>query len=214
MQTLAQTKLERFAALVLERNRQVNLTSARDAATLREHIDDSLTLLPYVRAPHVDVGSGAGFPGLVLAIVAGVPVTLIESVGKKARFLQEAAATLELDVTVLNARAEEIGHDARFRERFASASARAVSTAPTVLEFLLPLLCVDGLALVQRGTIEEAERRALLDAAQMLGGVVEEDISVAGSRERHIVLVRKAKPTAPRFPRRGGLARKRPLSVG
>jgi len=204
-------KLEQYAQLVLERNRSMNLTAARDEIALWEHIDDSLTLLPYAGSPHVDVGSGAGFPGLVLAIAAGVAVTLVESVAKKARFLEEAAVALELEVTVLNARAEEVGRDPRYRGQFASASARAVADAATVLEYTLPLLRPQGVALLQRGTIEARERSALADAALVLGGTVEEDVVLPGSRERHIVFVRKTGVTSARFPRRAGMARKHPL---
>jgi 16S rRNA (guanine527-N7)-methyltransferase len=203
--------LEQYAHLVLEGNRNMNLTAARDEAALWEHIDDSRTLLPYVRSPHVDIGSGAGFPGLVLAIAAQTSVTLVESVRKKARFLEETAAALALEVSVLNARAEDIGRDPRYRGRFASASARAVGDLPTVLEFTLPLLQDGGLALLQRGTIAPRERIALADAALVLGGIVEEDIVLVGSRERHILLVRKARATPGRFPRRAGMARKQPL---
>jgi 16S rRNA (guanine527-N7)-methyltransferase len=204
-------KLEQYARLVLERNRLMNLTAARDETAVWEHIDDSLTLLAHARSPHVDVGSGAGFPGLVLAIAAGISVTLVESVGKKARFLEEAAAALELDVTVLNARVEEIGRDARYRGKYATASARAVADAPTVLEYTLPLLQPEGLVLLQRGTIEADERAALADAALVLGGAIQEDIVLPGSRERHLVLVRKDGVTPARFPRRAGMARKHPL---
>jgi 16S rRNA (guanine527-N7)-methyltransferase len=206
-------KLEQYARLVLERNASMNLTAARDESALWEHIDDSLTLLAYAASPHVDVGSGAGFPGLVLAIAGALKVTLIESVTKKARFLEEAAATLGLDVTVVNARAEEAGRDARYRERFASASARAVGDASTVAELTLPLLQLGGVALLQRGRIEERERVALGDAALMLGGTIEEEVVLAGSHERRIVLVRKEAVTATRFPRRAGMARKHPLCL-
>jgi 16S rRNA (guanine527-N7)-methyltransferase len=206
-------KLDQYARLVLEGNRSMNLTAARDEAAIWEHIDDSLTLLPYAASPHVDIGSGAGFPGLVLAIAGAVTVTLIESVTKKARFLEEAAAALDLEVTVVNVRAEEAGRDPHYRERFASASARAVAAAPTVLELTMPLLGLGGVALLQRGRIEEHERRALGDAALMLGGTVEEDVVLAGSRERHIVLVRKQAVTPARFPRRAGMARKHPLCL-
>jgi 16S rRNA (guanine527-N7)-methyltransferase len=206
-------KLEQYARLVLDRNRSMNLTAARDEAAIWEHIDDSLTLLAYAGSPHVDVGSGAGFPGLVLAIAGALKVTLIESVTKKARFLEEAAVALGLEVTVVNARAEEAGRDARYRERFASASARAVADASTVAELTLPLLQRGGVALLQRGRVEERERVALGDAALVLGGAVEEDVVLAGSYERHIVLVRKDGMTPARFPRRAGMARKHPLCL-
>ena len=88
--------LERFVALLLERNAATNLTSARDPAAVMLHVRDSLGLVPFVGHTHVDIGSGGGFPGLVLAIATRKPITLVESLAKKATFLREVAALLGL----------------------------------------------------------------------------------------------------------------------
>src|SRR5207245_1459053 len=142
-----------------------------------------------------------------------IHVTLIESIVKKARFLEEVGAELGLKVTVLSARAEEIGRDPRYREHFASASARAVASVSTVLELAIPLLTIGGTALLQRGSLSERERSALTDAALVLGAEIVEEHLLAGSEEKRIVMVGKRAATQARFPRRAGIPQKRPLCV-
>jgi 16S rRNA (guanine527-N7)-methyltransferase len=206
-------RLRRYAELLLSRNKAMNVTGARDEAAVWEHIADSLTLVPYVRGPYIDIGSGGGFPAIPLAIVCGVRATLVESATKKARFLSEVAADLGLDATVLSMRAEEAGRDPKHRESYACATARAVAQASTTLEWTAPLLAIGGVALLQRGGFSERERSALGDAALVLGMAIGEEILHAGSDEKRVVIVHKEKPTPLRFPRRAGIARKRPLCL-
>lgn len=172
---------------------------------------DSLIVVPYVSAPYVDVGSGAGFPAIPAAIAAGIPVTMIETTRKKAQFLQRAMAELHIDGEVIAQRAEVAAHDETLRERFASATARAVAAAPTVAELVLPFLAPGGVAVLQRGTIDARERTALADASLMLGGAVESERQLDGARR--IILVRKTAATTLRFPRRTGVPEKRPLCM-
>jgi 16S rRNA (guanine527-N7)-methyltransferase len=193
----------------LESNRRTNLTGAKSAPALAEHIIDSLTLLPYIADPLVDVGSGAGFPAIPLAIVAGVGITMIEATTKKARFLESALRALELPGTVVNARAEIAGRREELRERFALGTARAVAAATTTAELLLPFIRLGGLAVLQRGRLEAAEAAALADAVLMLGAELEE-VKPAGER-RVLAILRKRQPTPARFPRRQGVPEKRPL---
>jgi 16S rRNA (guanine527-N7)-methyltransferase len=202
--------LARYGALVLEANRRFNLTGAKNADDMAPHIVDSLTLLPYVREPFIDIGSGAGLPAIPLAVAAGVHVTLIESTRKKARFLEHALARLDLRGEVVPLRAEVAAHDQRWREHFASGTARAVALAPAVAELLLPFLAVGGIAILQRGMMDNRERAALEDAATVLGGIVEAEHRAGG--ERRIVLLRKTLRTPARFPRRTGTPQKRPLA--
>lgn len=201
--------LAHYGALLLDANRRVNLTGAESAAELLPHLLDSLTAVPYVRAPLVDVGSGGGLPAIPIALASGIPVTTIESTGKKAAFLRAAAAELGLDVTVIAERAENAARQPEFREQFESATARAVSRASTVLELTAPLLRLGGAAVLQRGRMEEREINALADAAPMLGATVEDQVFLEG--ERRLVIVRKTAPAPGRFPRRPGIPEKRPL---
>jgi 16S rRNA (guanine527-N7)-methyltransferase len=202
-------RLARYGALVLQANRTMNLTAARDEQAFVEHLLDSLTLTNDVRGPLIDLGSGAGLPGIPLAIATGQPVVLVESVKKKAAFLERALHELRLSGEVLSIRGERLGSDPAFRERFFCATARAVASAPTVAELTVPFLAIGGWALLQRGTIDERERRAVIDAAPMLGAEFVEERLLGG--ERRVLLLQKRVPTQLRFPRRDGIPEKRPL---
>ncbi|HEY6326977.1 MAG TPA: 16S rRNA (guanine(527)-N(7))-methyltransferase RsmG [Candidatus Cybelea sp.] len=201
--------LSRYGALVLEANRRVNLTGAKSPEALARHLLDSLTVVPHIREPYVDVGSGAGLPGIAVAIASGIPVTLIEATAKKAAFLTQTLEALNLPGSVIQQRAEEAGHDDALRERFASGTARALAGVTTVAELLLPLILPGGVAVLQRGRFDEREHRSLEDASLMLGGRIESELPLAG--ERRILLVRKEGATPLRFPRRAGIPEKRPL---
>ena len=205
--------LARYGMLVLEANRQFNLTGAKSAAEFVPHIVDSLSVVPLVETSLVDIGSGGGLPAIPLAIVTGVPVTLIETTIKKARFLERMLAEFELQGEVLAERAEVVAHDERLRGHFRTGTARAVSSAPTVAELLLPFIGVGGVALMQRGTLDGRERHALEDAAVMLGGLVERYLTIDEAADRRVAIVRKTGETPIRFPRRTGVPEKRPLCM-
>lgn len=202
-------RLAAYGALLLEANRSVNLTGAKDPAALVPHLLDALTLAGDVAESLIDVGSGGGLPGIPLALATGVPVTLLEPIAKKAAFLRRAVETLALSVTVVAERAEIAAHEPEFRERFAYATARAVANASTVAELTVPFLRVGGWALLQRSVMDSAERQALDDAAPILGAVLLEVRPVEG--DRRIVVLEKRFPTGGRFPRRNGVPEKRPL---
>jgi 16S rRNA (guanine527-N7)-methyltransferase len=201
--------LAHYGALLLETNRRFNVSGAETPEELLPHITDSLSIVPYVQGPLVDVGSGGGLPAIPLAIATGVDLTLVESTTKKAAFLEAMLGTLGLRGQVIPQRAELAGRDPALREQFACATARAVSSAPTVLELTVPFLRVAGVAVLQRGRLDERERNAVVDAAPMLGATLAEEVPVDG--DRRILLVRKTAPTPPRFPRRTGVPEKRPL---
>ena len=123
-------RLAVYAALVLDANRRLNLTGAKDGDAFAKHILDALTLRADVAGPLIDVGSGNGVPGIPLAIATGHRVVLLEPIKKRATFLVRTLAALGLDGEALNARAEDAARDPAFREQFSTATARAVSTAP------------------------------------------------------------------------------------
>jgi len=198
-----------YAGLVLEENRRFNLTGAKNPAELLAHLLDSLAVAPFVSTPYVDVGSGAGLPAIPVLIVTAAQSTLIESNRKKARFLETAAQQLGIKATVFPERAEAAGRREDLRDRFATGTARAVASAPAAAELLLPFIAPGGLAILQQGRLEAAERQALEDAVLVLGGRFEQERLVQG--ERRLVLIRKEGPTPPRFPRRTGIPQKRPL---
>jgi 16S rRNA (guanine527-N7)-methyltransferase len=210
---IARERMERYVALLLERNVAMNLSAARDPEAVAGHIRDSLSIAPFVREALVDIGSGGGFPALPLVIATGCRATLIESTGKKARFLLDTVRALDVPVDVRAERAEDAAHDAALREGFATATARAVASVPVVLELTVPFLEVGGLAVLQRGRIDAQERVAAADAALVLGAHIEDEVALEafGDAERRVLLVRKTAPTSTRFPRRAGIPAKRPL---
>jgi 16S rRNA (guanine527-N7)-methyltransferase len=202
-------RLSSYGELVLDGNRTTNLTAAREPAAFAEQILDALTLAGDIDGPLIDLGSGAGLPGIPLAIATGQPVVLVESVKKKAFFLSRALAALGVNGEAVALRAERLGSDPAFRERFRCATARAVGSAPTVAELTVPFLALGGRALLQRGAMSDSERQAVMDAAPMLGAEFLEERFLGG--ERRILILRKVRPTPSRFPRRDGVPEKRPL---
>jgi 16S rRNA (guanine527-N7)-methyltransferase len=202
-------RLGLYGELVLAENRRFNLTGAKGAAELLGHLLDSLSVVPFVAAPYVDVGSGAGLPAIPVLIATGASTTLIESNRKKAHFLESALQRLGLTAAVVSERAEAAGRREDLRDRFASGTARAVASAPAAAELLLPFIAPGGVAILQQGRLDATERQALEDAVLVLGGRLEAERIVEG--KRRLVLVRKEAPTPVRFPRRTGIPQKRPL---
>ena len=211
---------ERYASELIERNTSVNLTAITLPVDIaHKHFLDSWTAFGARRWTGservIDVGSGAGFPGLALRIVKnGLRVTLVESVGKKARFLEEVSALLGLsDVEIRNERAEALGRERR--ERYDVATARAVGTLGQVIEYLLPFLRVGGDALVWKGRLEQ-EMPGALKAAAATGGditrvVTTTELGVGDVLPgRSLVVVRKTRATPERYPRPASEARRRP----
>ena len=164
----------------------------------------------------IDVGSGAGFPGLILKIVQpDIRLTLVEATGKKAQFLQHVAETLGLkNVQVLHNRAEEAGRLPAHRGRYQLAVARAVAPLPVLAEYLLPLVEVNGWMLAQKGTDPAAEIAAASNALGILGGKYVRTLPVQIPNleaARHLVLIKKIKPTPPQYPRKAGTPAKKPI---
>jgi 16S rRNA (guanine527-N7)-methyltransferase len=202
-------RLAVYAALVLAANRRLNLTGAKDGAAFTRHVLDALALAADVAGPLIDVGSGNGVPGIPLALATGVRVTLLEPIKKRASFLAHALAELGLAGEAIAARAEDAARDPEHRERYATATARAVASAPTVAELTVPFLAIAGRALLQRGSLETPERNAVTDAALVLGAELVEERLLDG--ERRIIVLTKRTATSPRFPRKNGTPAKRPL---
>lgn len=221
---------QRYEALLLEWNQRFNLTSVTDPDEIQtKHFLDSLscllalptldgsTVAQWQDRPiaAVDVGAGAGFPGLPLKLVwPALQLTLVEATGKKCRFLEQVVAELELgNVTVVNARAEDFGQGAG-RERFDLALGRAVSRLPTLLEYTLPLLRLGGCLIAQKGREPQEELARARTALHTLGGSLHQVLSVAVpglQAQRTLVVVVKAGPTPAAYPRRAGLPQRQPL---
>ena len=214
-------RFEAYAALLKEWNRRFNLVSAGDLPKIGErHFEDSLKFrglfpgLPFERA--IDVGSGAGFPGLPLALeFPGKRFDLLESVGKKCTSLRTAATELGLrNVQVLNGRSEVLAREAGHRETYDLGVARALDRPAAALELVLPLVRTGGACVFWAAGEDWKDRSLLNRVAHRLGGeIAEEKAYVLGedSRIRKLVLVQKRSPTPEEFPRRAGIPGKNPL---
>lgn len=213
--------METFASRLLDWNTRVNLTAITDPAEIEvKHFLDSLTLLLIMNDPAgeqvVDVGTGAGFPGLVLKIACPrMPITLLEATKKKAEFCRMIVRDLDLQqAQVVNQRAEQIGQDPVHRAAYRWAVARAVARLDVLAEYLLPLLKVGGFAIAQKGETAVAEAQQAEPAVELLGGrlVQIRPISLPRVAEtRHLVVLEKIAATPDRYPRRPGMPAKRPL---
>ena len=218
-------KLARLLEILGASNRYASLTSGGALAdAVRTHILDSLTLVPQIleRLPRggsfVDVGTGGGFPGVVLKIAAPeLDTVLIEAAGKKASYLARASDELGLGLHVLHARAETVAHDPAFRGHFDVATARAIGGFPLVLELTLPLCKTGGVVLAQRGSDGPEEAESNGGVARLLGGEILSIEQVGlefGLNARHLVVVQKVGDAPDRYPRKAGIPAKRPLRVG
>lgn len=221
---LSQKQLDMFALYekeLLEWNERFNLTAIRKPEEIRsKHFLDSLTCLQGFKEPWptrlIDIGTGAGFPGIPLKIAfPHLRLTLVESVGKKADFCRHMVEMLQLDrVDVIQSRAEDLGQAVDHREVYDMAVARAVAALPVLAEYLLPLVKVGGRVIAQKGESAPAEVHAAEHALRVLGGRVHQitPVELPGvADERFLVIIDKIAATPPAYPRRAGLASKRPL---
>lgn len=220
-----QAQLEAYLSLLLEANQQFNLTAITDRDQAWErHIVECLRLVgvvstviapttePAGASPQaLDLGSGGGLPGLVLAITRpDIQFTLLEATGKKAHFLEQTAQKLALsNVRVVSERAElAAALGAKLRERFALVTARAVAPLPVLLELAVPFLKVDGTLLAVKGQRAQEE---LTQAAQAMSLLRVEPTAQLRHPTATVMLFRKTAPTAQRFPRRPGEPKRNPL---
>ena len=215
-------QLRRYYEEMIEWNARINLTSVTEWEDVQSrHFLDSLTVSLAIppemldSGSFVDVGSGAGFPGIPLKIAfPGLKATLIDSTRKRTAFLHKLNEALALrDVDVRTGRAETLAHDADLRERFDFVLSRAVAPMAVLAELTLPFCRLGGIVVAQKGLGIEDELRRSLGAIETLGGVLADVREVATARlsGRCLVTLRKERPTPDRYPRRPGLPKKRPL---
>jgi 16S rRNA (guanine527-N7)-methyltransferase len=220
--TTRQTEmLAAYERELLDWSAKFNLTAIRDVEGIRtKHFLDSFScaLAWKDSPPHslVDVGTGAGLPGIPLKIIyPQMKLTLVESVGKKVSFCRHVIKTLGLEaVEVVQARAEDLGRLPEHRERYDWAAARAVASLPVLAEYLLPLVRVGGSALAQKGESGPAEAHAAERALRLLGGRVRQVLPVTlpgVADERYLVIMDKTAATPPKYPRKAGMPAKNPL---
>jgi 16S rRNA (guanine527-N7)-methyltransferase len=209
--------LETVLALLAEERASVSSITEGDRAW-RVHVDDSLTGLevPDLRGAVriADIGSGAGFPGLPLAVaLPDSIVDLVESVGRKCEFVRRAAGAAGItNANIINARSEDLAAS-EGRERYGAVTARAVGRLSTLAELAAPLLLDQGVLVAWKGKRNQSEEEEMVRAAESLAMRPEAVLPVgpyAGSRHRHLHVLRKTGPTPADLPRRAGIAKKRP----
>lgn len=218
---LDQTMVARFEAYLTtlrDWNSRMNLTAIREPGNIAlKHFFDSLTVLPYLPKSAtrlIDVGAGAGFPGIPLKIARpGLELVLVDSVGKKVEFLKALVSSLHLSETeAVNARAEDLGRDPKHRESYDAVVARAVAPLPILIEYCLPLLKVGGTMIAQKAA-GAAKAEGYEAAIRALGGrfVDVVDVSTADLPGRELVIIEKALATPDEYPRAVGVPSKLPL---
>ena len=212
-------QLNVYAAMLLDWNRRMDLTSVSDSDTgIRHFLDSLLPLREEGLFPEgariIDVGSGAGFPGLPIAIARpDLRVTLLEAQGKRCQFLNAVIDALNLqNVAVIQDRAETLGRVTDHRESYDRAVARAVAPLNVLCEYLLPFVRVGGMALCWKGPAVAEEWADGQAAAAALGGETGDLIQTDFGGTRHVLaVIRKTQATLPQYPRKNGIPAKRPI---
>lgn len=220
--TLDERALDRFlqyGVCLLEWNQKINLTAITDPEEVAvKHFVDSIALLsiftPDKGAKVIDIGTGAGFPGVPLKIARpDVEITLLDSLNKRLVFLEELLNGLDLSAQLVHARAEEGGRNPALREGFDWAVSRAVANLRLLAEYCLPYVRVGGIFTAMKGPEVEQELLEAQGAIEVLGGTVErvERFSLPDGSGRTVVVVRKERPTPTAYPRHGSKIAKKPL---
>ena len=208
-----------YMDLLLEWNEKINLTAITEKnEIILKHFIDSLTIYKYIKENDkiADVGTGAGFPGIPLAIMKNKnEVNLVDSLNKRINFLNEVIQKIELEnVMAIHSRAEDLGKDKKYREKFDIVTSRAVANLTVLVEYLLPLVDVGGYCICMKGPNIEEELNQSKFAIRTLGGKIEkvEKIILPDSDfERNIVIIKKEQYTDKRYPRKAGMPLKNPL---
>ncbi|RBP62101.1 16S rRNA m(7)G-527 methyltransferase [Alkalibaculum bacchi] len=209
-----------FMDILLEANKHINLTSITEPEDfILKHIVDSLIMLSrdYVKEgiKVLDLGTGGGFPGIPLKILyPEIQITLVDSVGKKLKFIDDAARNLGIKVELVHERAENLGKNKKYREKYDIVISRAVANMQTLSELCLPLVKVDGLMIASKGPKYNEELDAAKNAMKILGGQVKsiEDCTIPiAELERHVIVIQKTNATPAAYPRKPGMPNKNPL---
>lgn len=211
-------KFYQYMKLLLEWNEKINLTAITDESEIiRKHFIDSLTISKLIKEDTivVDVGTGAGFPGMPLAITKKVKVTLVDSLNKRINFLNIVKEYIELDnVNTVHGRAEEVGQNEKYREKFDYAVSRAVAPINVLLEYMLPLVKVGGYCLCMKGPKVIDEMQGIENVAEKLGGkyIKLEELEIPGEESRkNVIIIKKVESTNKKYPRKPGTPAKQPL---
>ncbi len=207
-----------YMNLIIEWNEKINLTAIKDEKEfLVKHFVDSLTITEFVdsNSKVIDVGTGAGFPGVPLKLFyENIDITLIDSVNKKINVLKDVIEKLNLkNIQAIHTRAEDLARNKENREKFDYAVSRAVSNMSTLVEYLLPFVKVGGKVICMKGPNFEDELKEAKSAINTLGGELEEikKVNIDNQIERNIIIIKKIKNTPNKYPRGQGKPLKEPI---
>ncbi len=209
----------KYMNLLIEWNEKMNLTAITEPKEIiLKHFIDSITILKYIddNSKLVDVGTGAGFPGVPLSIMnPTLKITLVDSLNKRLIFLQEVVKELNLkNIEIVHARAEEFGQNKNYREKFDIATSRAVANLATLSEYLVPLVKIGGKIISMKASNAKEEINDAQKAIEVLGGKIEkiEEFDLPKSDiGRTIIIIDKNKCTPAIYPRKAGTPAKEPI---
>ncbi len=212
-------KFYRYMELLIEWNEKMNLTAIIEPnEIILKHFVDSLTIIKYLKNAKtlVDVGTGAGFPGIPVAIMmSNLEITLVDSLNKRLIFLEEVIKELRLtNVKLVHSRAEEFGQNKMYREKFDIATSRAVANLSTLSEYLIPLVKINGNIISMKAAQAEEEIEQAKNAIKELGGKINKikEFNLPQSDiGRTIILISKEKQTPAKYPRKAGTPNKEPI---
>ena len=212
-------KFYKYMQLLLEWNEKINLTAITDPnEVILKHFVDSLTISKYIEdnSTIVDIGTGAGFPGIPLKIIReDLRITLVDSLNKRIKFLEEVIEELELkNIIPIHARAEEFGRNVKYREKFDYATSRAVANLSTLSEYLIPLVKIKGKIISMKGSAVDEEIIDSKNAINVLGGKIlkiDEFNLPSSDIKRNVIIIEKIKSTPNKYPRKAGTPAKDPI---
>lgn len=208
-----------FMNLLIEKNKVMNLTGITEPKEIiLKHFIDSLTILKHIEENNrvIDIGTGAGFPGIPLKIAQNsLKMTLLDSLNKRINFLNEVIDITKLDkVRTIHGRAEDFGQNLEYREKFDVAVSRAVAPLNILIEYMLPFIKIGGKCICMKGNNCEEEIENAKNAIEILGGKIEqiEKINLSKSdNKRTILVIKKIKKTDKQYPRKAGIPTKKPI---
>lgn len=212
-------KFYNYMNLLIEWNKKLNLTAIIDPKDIIiKHFVDSLAISKYIEenAKIIDVGTGAGFPGIPLKIYRNdIEVTLLDSLNKRINFLNYAIESLNLKkIKTIHGRAEDYAREKSYREEFDIATSRAVANMSTLSEYLIPYVKVNGMVIAMKGSDIDEEIKCAGNAIKILGGKITniDEFELPGTdARRSIVCIKKIKETSSKYPRKAGIPAKEPL---
>ena len=220
--TLTDEQISRFetlSELLVEQNKTMNLTAITDPAGIAvKHFADSISVLTAAEMPNgarvLDVGTGAGFPGIPLLIMRpDLDLTMIDSTAKKLKYVENTVNELGLIATTLHTRAEEAGQSKEYREKFDFVCSRAVAALNVLCEYCLPFVKQNGLFIAMKGAKAQEEIDGAKAAIKLLGGkiIAEKSFSLSDGGERTLVVIKKISQIPPKYPRPSAQIAKKPL---